>query len=97
MKGISIWLGGNHRQLFKTDMPIFMDSFCSDASIRAVIENYYNELVQTFEVVAIENMEQTAKYNLKQLGIMLSKGKLDTNGMVQLCKCLQVMRYHKII
>lgn len=78
-------------------MPIFLDNFCKDGDTRGVIENYYNTLVKSGDVVAIENLNAELKYNLKQLAIKLSEKKLDTVGMIQLCKCLQVMRYHQIL
>lgn len=95
--GIAIWLASKQRQLFDIDMPVFIDQFYSDSSIRRVIENYYGELVSSGTVVAIEKLPAVEKYNLKQLAISLSLGKLDQDGKIQLCKCLQVMRHHKII
>jgi len=97
MKSMAIWLGANHKQLFKTDMPVFMDHFCKDGDTRGVIENYYNTLVTEEKVIAIEKLNAELKYNLKQLAIKLGDKKLDTVGMIQLCKCLQVMRYHQIL
>lgn len=97
MKSLVIWLGANHKQLFKTDLPIFVDQFCKDGSTRGVIENYYNTLVAEGNVTPIENLDTELKHNIKQLAFKLGDKKLDVVGMVQLCKCLQVMRYHQIL
>lgn len=97
MREIAIWLGARQVELFESNSPIYLDVFCSGEGIRKILTGYYNQLVQDGKVVAIENLEVEYKKQLKETAIEMAAGRLNTEGCVELCKCLQVLSYHKTI
>ena len=97
MREIAIWLGARQVELFESNSPIYLDVFCSGEGIRKILRGYYNELVRDEKVIAIENLEPEYKKQLKETAIEMAKGRLNKEGCIELCKCLQVLSYHKTI
>lgn len=97
MKEIAIWLGGKQVELFESNHPIYMDTFCSGEGIRRIICTYYNELVSKGNILPIEALEPDLKKELKELAKDIGNQRLNVDGLIQLCKCLQVLAYHKTI
>jgi hypothetical protein len=97
MKEIAIWLGGMQVQLFESNHPVYMDVFCSGEGIRKIICSYYDRLVSEGKIFPIEVLEPEFKKELKELAKDIGAGRLNIDGLVQLCKCLHVLAYHKTI
>ena len=94
---IAIWLGARQVELFESNSPIYLDAFCHGEGIRKILCDYYNDLVIEEKIIPIEKLEPEYKKELKATAMEIAAGRLDINGCVQLCKCLQVLSYHKII
>lgn len=94
---LAIWLGARQVDLFETNQPVYMDFFCAGEGVRKILTQYYDELVREEKVIPIEKLEPIHKKELKEAAIDIAAGRLDVPGMVQLCKCLQVLTYHKTL
>lgn len=97
MREVAIWLGARQVELFESNSPIYLDAFCHGEGIRSILCTYYNKLVRDEKVIAIENLEPEFKKELKATALEMAKGRLDIPGCIELCKCLQVLAYHKAI
>lgn len=97
MREIAIWLGSMQIELFESNQVLYMDAYCNGAGIRDIMNGYYNRLVADKKIIAIENLDPEYKKELKSTAIEIADGRLNVDGMVQLCKCLQVLAYHKTI
>lgn len=84
-------------KLFESNQPVYMDVFCSGEAIRKILCTYYNELVSEGKVLPIEKLDPEFKKELKATALEIAAGRLNTEGCVQLCKCLTVLSYHKTI
>lgn len=97
MKELAIWLGAMQVKLFESNQPVYMDVFCSGDGIRKILVDYYNTLVIDKKIIPIESLEPEFKKELKTTALEIAAGRLNTEGCVQLCKCLQVLSYHKTL
>jgi hypothetical protein len=97
MREIAIWLGARQVELFENNSPIYLSVFCKGEGIRKIICDYYNDLVIEEKIIPIEKLDLEFKKELKATALDMAAGRLDTNGCIQLCKCLHVLSYHKTI
>lgn len=97
MREIAIFLGNMQVKLFDSNQPEYMDVFCSGEGIRKILCTYYNSLVSENKIDPIEKLEPVYKKELYETAKEIAAGRLDTQGCVQLCKCLHVLSYHKTI
>ena len=95
MRELSIWLGAMQVKLFESNQPVYMDVFCSGEGVRKILIGYYNSLVKEEKIIPIENLSVEYKTELYETAKEIAANRLDTNGCIQLCKCLQVLTYHK--
>ena len=97
MPEIVIWLGTQQVDLFENKSEEYISAFCHNKAMRKIMCDYYNILLVIKKIISIENTSPEYKKALKDDEKEFAKGRLDTDGRIQLCKCLHVLSYHKTI
>ncbi len=87
----SIWLGEQQVKLYKSNPKVYMNCFCSGEANRKIMAEYYRILTDRKKVTQLEILEPGFKKELKKTAIEIGDQRLDTKGLMDLCKLLLII------
>lgn len=88
-----IWLAKRQIEMYHSKPWVYIDAFCGGACMRKIIGDYYQILTKRGQIMYLETTDPAYKKELKETALEMSKGRLDTEGALDLCKLLHILTY----
>jgi len=86
-------LGKKQAELFISNNLVYADCLVKFDSCRSIMNTCYRILVNSNEIVPIEEIKKEDKLNIWDTAKELSKDRLDRNQLIELVKALVTLEY----